>query len=215
MRDQEFVSVLNSFGGSSFSTFEFAKEYSSQYPDSWGEIIEKYNEGGKGSGTHFSAYSRIAHFLNKRFHNEELEKLDYRKAPEGWGSPVIRYWSESKQKYDDPWFSEEVDDADIVTEGAKMQVTVNIYERSRAARTRCIEKWGVKCCVCEFDFEAVYGSAGAGFIHVHHITPISEIREEYVLDPAKDLRPVCPNCHAMIHRKKPALTLKDLKAIMQ
>ncbi|MGY2374494.1 HNH endonuclease [Pseudomonas sp. SDO524_S393] len=87
-----------------------------------------------------------------------------------------------------------------VTEGARKQITVNAYERSTEARDRCIQVHGVKCTVCRFDFHDFYGPRGRDFIHVHHLTPLSEIRGEYQLDPVKDLRPVCPNCHAMLHR---------------
>ena len=52
------------------------------------------------------------------------------------------------------------------------------------------------------DFENMYGELGKGFIHVHHIVPISMIGKEYKIDPIKDLVPVCPNCHAMLHRCK-------------
>lgn len=46
-----------------------------------------------------------------------------------------------------------------------------------------------------------YGSLGKGFIHVHHKIPLSEIGDEYEVDYVNDLIPVCPNCHAMLHRK--------------
>ena len=65
------------------------------------------------------------------------------------------------------------------------------------------------------DFEETYGETGKDYIHVHHITPLSDIGERYKLDPVKDLRPVCPNCHAMIHRQKPSLTIEALKALMK
>ena len=55
--------------------------------------------------------------------------------------------------------------------------------------------------ICGFDFEKTYGEIGKGFIHVHHIVPVSEIGESYRVDYEKDLIPVCPNCHAMLHRK--------------
>lgn len=42
---------------------------------------------------------------------------------------------------------------------------------------------------------------GKDYIEVHHIKPISEIGSEYVVDPEKDLIPVCFNCHSMLHRK--------------
>jgi 5-methylcytosine-specific restriction enzyme A len=45
----------------------------------------------------------------------------------------------------------------------------------------------------------VYGKVADGYIHVHHLRPLSEINGEYVVDPVQDLRPVCPNCHAVLH----------------
>ena len=99
-------------------------------------------------------------------------------------------------------------------EGAVTQVTVNKYERSAEARAACIAAYGCKCSICEFDFECTYGPLGEGFIHVHHLIELSSIREAYEVDPTKHLRPVCPNCHAMLHRRVPAFTIDELKAIM-
>ena len=70
------------------------------------------------------------------------------------------------------------------------------------------------CFVCGFNFKSAYGNAGDGFIHVHHLKPLSEADEEYELDPVKDLRPVCPNCHAVIHRKIPAYTIEEMKELL-
>ena len=66
-----------------------------------------------------------------------------------------------------------------------------------------------------FDFEAVYGGLGRGFIHVHHLVPVSTIGKEYKIDPIQDLRPVCPNCHSMLHKNNPPLTIEELKNIIQ
>ncbi|MFO0880404.1 MAG: HNH endonuclease [Gemmataceae bacterium] len=84
-------------------------------------------------------------------------------------------------------------------EGATTQVLVNRYERDPAARRACIAYYGPTCVVCGFIFENAYGPIANGFIHVHHLIPLAEIGVEYVVDPVTDLRPVCPNCHAMIH----------------
>ena len=92
-----------------------------------------------------------------------------------------------------------------ISEGAKQTVVVNKYERNSEARKQCINHWGVTCQVCGFRFEDFYGHYGAEYIHVHHLKPLSEIGEQYQLNPIEDLRPVCPNCHAMIHRSTPAL----------
>lgn len=100
-------------------------------------------------------------------------------------------------------------------EGHKVKVEVNKYERDRVAREICIKKYGYKCYVCGFDFLKEYGEIGQDFIHIHHLKPLSEIGHEYQINPLEDLRPVCPNCHAMIHRKKPPYTIEELQEILQ
>lgn len=99
-------------------------------------------------------------------------------------------------------------------EGDTRQVSISKYERNPDARQRCIEHYGCLCSVCGFDFEKVYGTRGKGFIHVHHIKALSEIRKEYVIDPISDLRPVCPNCHAIIHSGSEMLTIESLRALI-
>ncbi|MBQ1187222.1 MAG: HNH endonuclease [Clostridia bacterium] len=86
-------------------------------------------------------------------------------------------------------------------EGAVHKVTVNKYERSSIARQRCISYNGTNCFVCGMNFEEKYGAIGKDFIHIHHVVPLNEIGKEYVVDYKNDLIPVCPNCHAMLHRK--------------
>jgi 5-methylcytosine-specific restriction protein A len=70
--------------------------------------------------------------------------------------------------------AEEIPEQAPVFEGAKRSITVNAYERDRAARQRCIRRWGLACTVCGFDFERTYGEIGSGFIHVHHLTPLAD-----------------------------------------
>lgn len=103
----------------------------------------------------------------------------------------------------------------LYKEGAVRQVQVNRYERSGAARRKCIEAHGDSCAVCGFNFGEVYGDFGRGYIHVHHLKPIARIGEAYELDPVQDLRPVCPNCHAMIHRMDTPLSIEELREVIQ
>jgi predicted RNA-binding protein with RPS1 domain len=100
------------------------------------------------------------------------------------------------------------------SEGASRVVTVNYYERNPAARRTCIEYHGVSCAVCGFSFAQAFGSLGDGFIHVHHLNPVSEQDGEYTLDPVRDMRPVCPNCHAMIHKRRPPYSIEELRAVL-
>ena len=102
---------------------------------------------------------------------------------------------------DEPEFAlpEELLENTSLHEGSYREIKVNIYERNPEARRKCIKKFGAICWICKFDFEIKYGPMGKGYIHVHHLIPLSSIREDYVVNPLTDLRPVCPNCHAMIH----------------
>jgi len=110
---------------------------------------------------------------------------------------------------------EEVSSPELYTEGTSNTITVNTYERNSEARVKCIEYYGYICVVCGFDFKRTYGSVGEKYIHVHHIIPLSKVRKEYKVDPVKDLVPICPNCHAVIHRTTPALTVEQLKNILK
>jgi 5-methylcytosine-specific restriction enzyme A len=96
------------------------------------------------------------------------------------------------------------------TEGTATSIKVNKYERDLNARYACITYHKAICKVCKFDFSLVYGSIGAGFIHVHHIVPLAQIGKKYLVNPTTDLVPVCPNCHAMLHRKNPPFTIEEL-----
>lgn len=85
--------------------------------------------------------------------------------------------------------------------GIGEKVLVNKYERNPVARRKCIELYGTKCAICGFDSAKVYGDEFKDKIEVHHIVPINEVKKEYKVDPEKDLIPVCPNCHTMLHSK--------------
>ncbi|WP_375472506.1 DUF3427 domain-containing protein [uncultured Nostoc sp.] len=111
-------------------------------------------------------------------------------------------------------FPDEIYSDTVLNEGAVYQVLVNAYERNPIARKKCIEYYGTSCYVCGFNFYKVFGELGKGFIHIHHLHPLSKRSEEYEVDPVRDLRPVCPNCHAMIHRHSPQLTIEEVKALL-
>lgn len=97
-------------------------------------------------------------------------------------------------------------------EGAVRTVVVNRYERDPRARVACIAHWGTSCIACGIEFATFYGELGEGYIHVHHLTPISQLGPGYQVDPINDLRPLCPNCHAMVHTTDPPITPDDLAA---
>jgi hypothetical protein len=75
--------------------------------------------------------------------------------------------------------------------------------------------YGSVCQGCEFDYGVVYGELGAGYIEVHHLNPLSERTEsewiEGIQTSIAEVTVLCANCHRMIHRKRPALSLEELK----
>jgi 5-methylcytosine-specific restriction protein A len=137
------------------------------------------------------------------------------------GSPHTRSHSKSLMAYARSVTAVEVRSPDEVpagiplVEGAVHQIAVNAYERNPVARARCIAHYGPSCVVCGFTFGAVYGPLAEGFIHVHHVKPLSEIGAEYEVDPVADLRPVCPNCHAVIHLSGECRKIDEVRQLLQ
>jgi hypothetical protein len=110
---------------------------------------------------------------------------------------------------------EEVPTGSAYSEGSVHHILVNRYERDPRAREECIRRYGATCFLCGFDFIAVYGEVMDGFTHVHHVSPLSSVGPDYQVDPVQDLRPVCPNCHAVLHRREPAYSLDEVRQFLQ
>jgi hypothetical protein len=111
---------------------------------------------------------------------------------------------------------EEIDASREHYEGNVDQILVNRYERDPAVRKECIAYHGTKCSICKFDFVATYGEFMRGFIHVHHLKSLAQVGKIHKVDPIKDLRPVCPNCHAAIHhRLSPPYSILDIKKFLR
>ncbi|MEO8610943.1 MAG: HNH endonuclease [Chloroflexota bacterium] len=100
-------------------------------------------------------------------------------------------------------------------EGGKILISSYQYERDIRARQACIRHYGFDCFVCGFNFAHIFGEIGENFIHVHHLNPLSQQDEEHEINPIDDLRPVCPNCHAMLHKRNPPYSIAELQDIRQ
>lgn len=144
--------------------------------------------------------------LIKRYDNRDLDldrlkKNGLKGAPQG-AQRLKKQLKEYIENIDinRSLYPEVLEEHEGLYEGLKSVIEINKYERNYRARKECIEHYGYNCKVCGINFEKEYGEVGKDFIHVHHIVPLSEIGKEYQINPIKDLIPVCPNCHAMIHR---------------
>jgi len=145
--------------------------------------------------------SRIVEFFRRLPSAETTEVIPNEKIITDNGNETILYPEEilSGKKY---------------LEGNIRRIPINIYERSPKAKKACIAKFGPTCMVCGLSFSERYGEIGKDFIHVHHLELISA-KGAYEVDPIRDLQPVCPNCHAMIHKRVPPYTIEELKRIIK
>lgn len=109
---------------------------------------------------------------------------------------------------------EEVDMTASLYEGAVKRIAVNAYERSSAAREKCIFHYGCRCAACGLTLADKYGEAAQGLIHVHHLRQLADVNTKYQVDPIQDLRPVCPTCHAVIHSQTPPFTIEEVSAMI-
>jgi len=101
-------------------------------------------------------------------------------------------------------------------EGSKSSYFGTRYERRKDLRMKAIAIHGLDCKGCGFDFEQAYGEHAKGFIHVHHVVPISEFGGEKAVNPETDLVTLCANCHAVVHRKRDmTLSMAELKGMVR
>ncbi|MBA7674288.1 hypothetical protein ES703_82496 [subsurface metagenome] len=103
----------------------------------------------------------------------------------------------------------------------KVQLRLHLTkERNRSLVIRAKEIWNreqsgrVRCSICSFSFPETYGKVGEGFIEAHHTQAISSLAPDTIISMA-DLVPVCSNCHSMLHRHRPWLTVEQLHTIFQ
>lgn len=99
-------------------------------------------------------------------------------------------------------------------EGEVRWALTKSIDRNRKAREACIAHHGCVCKACSINLEGRYGELGRNLIEVHHITPLADRCELHMVDPATDLVPLCPCCHAAIHRSSPLISVAELKALL-
>lgn len=98
----------------------------------------------------------------------------------------------------------------LFEEGRRYEITTTAIERNPQAREICLKHYGHNCFICNFNFEERYGDIGKNYIHVHHRVDIHTKHEEYEINPIIDLIPLCPNCHAMVHTRRPSMSVEEL-----
>ena len=108
---------------------------------------------------------------------------------------------------------------DVTTEEGEIEGQIKltvIKRRERSARNRLLALTihGTQCKGCGEEPMLRHGEIFGNIIEIHHVEPLCELGEPRAYDPAIDLIPLCPTCHRITHKKKPALTLEELKTVL-
>jgi hypothetical protein len=159
-------------------------------------------------------------------------------TPRGSINEVCAFWYKSEARLADTmyestppsihYYCKQIDDRQLslfdnalseeteeVHEGAISFVNHKRYERNPILRKLCLEHYGVQCQICKTRLSDLYGKAIKELIHVHHLTPLSSIANAHSVNPVKDLIPVCPNCHAVIHYRDPPYTPNEVEEMLR
>jgi hypothetical protein len=180
-----------------------------------GRMIEQIKAIGGDETPLISSTPYFENIINVRFRLDDVLELSHKQ-------PILRadYYAlyeipDSNEIEIEGAHPDEIKFGNRVWDGALKRVTVNVYERNPRARKVCLKHWGHKCRVCQMSFLMRYGPLGMDFIHVHHLVPLASIGKSYVVDGKKDLIPVCPNCHAMLHHGKIPPSIEELKQYLR
>jgi predicted HNH restriction endonuclease len=147
-------------------------------------------------------------------------------APGEWASDNKFYWyiraaiqrAFTSLCWDAPLRKNEtiaVADFDPRFEGAKKRRLMSARERDPQLKAACIRIHGYNCSICGINLGTVYGQLGRNFIQVHHLESLSSRKAPSKTDPMKDLIPVCPNCHSIIHRGRRVRSPREVKAALK
>ena len=129
------------------------------------------------------------------------------------GEPLTAFYDRRYPKESAMWQEGEEVIPEDAPEGAALERRVNRYERDPKLREAAIRIHGVNCFGCGINMKETYGLA-KDFIHIHHVKPLATVRGGRV-SPEKDLRPLCPNCHAVVHLKTPPVSITKLKRMIK
>ena len=69
----------------------------------------------------------------------------------------------------------------------------------------------LQCEACGFNFAATYGDLGIGFAECHHRLPLASLGSRTGTR-LGDLAILCANCHRMIHKTRPLMSVEEFKS---
>lgn len=103
-------------------------------------------------------------------------------------------------------------------EGLRHQAERSFFQRNPRLAQQAKDVYGCSCQLCGFDFAKIYGALGQDFAEVHHLNPLSERPPEEWTEAVRtsiaEVAVLCANCHRMIHRRRPAFSIDELRVML-
>ncbi len=146
-----------------------------------------------------SNISNIQYILSSCFDYNDV-KTSFGKVYKSRSSEIIRY-------------------EEIISEGNQKITVTKSYERSQKLRNTAIEHFShngvIVCDCCGFEFKSFYGETfGKSCIEMHHLKPLFQYASmsfvQTIDNALKNLLPVCPNCHRVIHKNNITVEMMPL-----
>lgn len=159
------------------------------------------------------AFSIGLHYHIKNFPDETVVRKDISSLLQIYQALVAAHLNgETLQVQDDESVEEGQPLSLRITEKAQYKVHKSYERNSRAAR-EAKRFHGYVCQGCGFDFEAFYGEIGKGYIEAHHLIPLAQLLpgEQVQYDIETDFAVLCSNCHRMVHRQIPPISITELR----
>ena len=180
--------------------------------------LKKHNKNETKNGTETNPVISTA-LESKLLPSESLEKK-YIQYCKNLGVEASNY---SKRKY---WYFELEEDfienKEMEGEFPEGKVIERIHKsRERNSQVVEIAKRNFKlknrrlfCEICGFDFKKIYGTLGENFIEAHHTIFVSDMKPNHLTTP-DEIALLCSNCHRMVHKKRPWLTMNKLRTLLK
>jgi 5-methylcytosine-specific restriction protein A len=188
--------------------------------DHWDQNKAARGEKARYIGIHFDVLQDTPVVSIKELLKPPFETMHWRtqmsgiSIPEDIAAPLEELWN-GRTRAAHVFAQEETAGKSTKTKAHCQRVEVNRYERCPKARAKCLAHHGMKCSACENLLSDTYGHAANHVIHVHHLTRVSELPDDFEIDPVRDLRPVCPNCHSVIHSRQQPFSIEEMKEMIE
>ncbi|MBX5221877.1 hypothetical protein HJC04_16370 [Rhizobium sp. NLR8a] len=180
-----------------FTTQTFRNALEQHAPRAWAKLVERYGQGGKGSGNYYSPSNILYNYLNDKARNSLVVRRGFVPSKKGWGTGIVVEWEIADAVA--PVTSEE--DKQFIEGRAERRE--HLFRERRAGLRRDLlrarKRTGLSCDICKSTGSHLPEDMRDSIFEAHHDKePFSTPGERAVT--IKDMALLCANCHRLLHR---------------